>query len=67
MNMEEINAVLGIDTNAVTKDILIVRAVEFCGEMADCYEPDTLEHTAFVALRYALCCVLINGGNCDAD
>ena len=67
MNMEEINAVLGIDTNAATRDMLIVRAVEFCGEMADCYKPDTLEHTAFVALRYALYRALVNGGNCDAD
>lgn len=35
--------------------------------MADCYEPDTLEHTAFAALRYALYRILVNGGNCDAD
>lgn len=58
MNMEEINAVLGIDTNAVTRDMLIVRAVEFCGEMADCYKPGTLERLAFGSLRYALCHVI---------
>ena len=67
MNMEEINAVLGIDTNAATRDMLIVRAAEFRRAMADCSEPDTLEHTAFVALRYALYRALVNGGNCDAD
>lgn len=58
MKIEEINAVLGIDTDAATSTKLLARAAEFCDEMADCYKPGTLERLAFGSLRYALCHVI---------
>ena len=58
MKIEEINAVLGIDTDAATSAKLLARASEFCGEMADCYDPGTLERQAFISLLYALCHVI---------
>ena len=54
MRIEEIDAMLGIETEAATSAELMKRAVEFCNEMYDCYEPGTLEHTAFFALHYAI-------------
>lgn len=59
MNIEEINAMFGVETNTESRSRLIVRAIEFCTEMADCYEHDTLEHTAFFSLRYALYRILV--------
>lgn len=58
MNIEEINAVLGIDTDAATSTKVLARAAEFCDEMADCYKRGTLERLAFGSLRYALCHVI---------
>lgn len=64
--MEELNAVLGIDIAAATHDQLAKRVFEFCGEMADCYEADSLEANAFQAVQLAL--VTLNGGTfSDAD
>ena len=55
MKVEEIDAVLGIDTNDATSAELMRRVAEVCGEMSECYEDGTLEQTTFSALRYALC------------
>lgn len=54
MRIEEVNAVLGIDVGTATGAELTKRAVEFCGEMHDCYELGTLERAAFAALQYAI-------------
>lgn len=58
MKIEEINAVLGIDTDAATSTKLLARAAEFCDEMADCYKSGTLDRLAFGSLRYVLCHVI---------
>ena len=52
--MEKINATLGIDLNAATPARVAKRAIEFCIEMADCYEENTLERDAFEALAVAI-------------
>lgn len=52
--MEEISATLGIDLNTATPAQVAKRAYEFCLEMADCYEPGTLEYSAFEALATAI-------------
>lgn len=58
MRIEETNAVLGIDVEPATDKRILARALEFCDEMADCYEADTMENLAFGALWYALCHVI---------
>ena len=58
--MEEINATLGIDMNAATPEQVAKRAYEFSLEMADCYEPGTLEYSAFEALATAI--MMMRGG-----
>ena len=52
--MEEISATIGIDMNTATPEEVAKRAYEFALEMADCYEPGTLEYSAFEALAIAL-------------
>lgn len=52
--MEEISATLGIDMNTATPEKVAKRAYEFALEMADCYEVDSLEYSAFTALATAL-------------
>ena len=58
--MEEISATLGIDLNNATPEQVAKRAYEFTLEMADCYEPGTLEYSAFEALATAL--QMVRGG-----
>ena len=58
--MEEISATLGIDMNTATPEQVAKRAYEFSLEMADCYEPGTLEYSAFEAL--AICIQMLRGG-----
>lgn len=58
--MEEISATLGIDMNTATPEQVAKRAYEFSLEMADCYEPGTLEYSAFEALATAL--QMVRGG-----
>lgn len=55
MEKAEINAVLGIDVDAATNSQLLLRAVEVCAEMADCYEPYSLEAETFSALWFVFC------------
>lgn len=52
--MEEISATIGIDMSAATPEQVAKRAYEFALEMADCYEPGTLEYSAFEALATAI-------------
>ena len=52
--MEEISATLGIDLNTATPEKVAKRAYEFALEMADCYEVDSLEYSAFSALATAI-------------
>lgn len=52
--MEEISATIGIDLNTATPEQAARRGYEFCLEMADCYEPGTLEYSAFEALATVL-------------
>lgn len=52
--MEEISATLGIDMNTATPEQVGKRAYDFALEMADCYEPNTLEYSAFEALATAI-------------
>ena len=52
--MEEISATLGIDMSKATPEQAAKRAYEFALEMADCYEPGTLEYSAFEALATVL-------------
>lgn len=58
--MEEISATLGIDMNTATPEKVAKRAIEFCVEMADCYEEKTLEREAFEALAVAI--QMVTGG-----
>lgn len=50
METSEISAVLGVDVEATDCEKLLVRALEFCFEMADCYEEGSVERNAFLAL-----------------
>lgn len=52
--MEEISATMGIDLNTATPEKVAKRAYEFALEMADCYEPGTLEYSAFEALAISI-------------
>lgn len=52
--MEEISATIGIDMTKATPEQVAKRAYEFAIEMADCYEENTLEYQAFVALSTAI-------------
>lgn len=52
--MEEISATLGIDMNNASPEQVAKRAYEFSLEMADCYEPGTLEYSAFEALAISI-------------
>lgn len=52
--MEEISATLGIDMSTATPEQAAKRAYEFALEMADCYETDELEYSAFMALSVAI-------------
>lgn len=52
--MEKINATLGIDLNVATPEKVGKRAIEYCVEMSDCYEENTLERDAFEALAVAI-------------
>lgn len=58
--MEEISATIGIDMNTATPEAVAKRAYEFALEMADCYEPGTLEYSAFEALAIAI--QMVRGG-----
>lgn len=58
--MEEISATLGIDMNTATPEKVAQRAYEFALEMADCYDPGTLEYSAFEALATSI--QMIRGG-----
>lgn len=58
--MEEISATLGIDLSKATPEQAAKRAYEFSLEMADCYEPGTLEYSAFEALATVL--QMVRGG-----
>ena len=58
--MEEISATLGIDMTKATPEQAAKRAYEFALEMADCYEPGTLEYSAFEALAIVL--QMLRGG-----
>jgi hypothetical protein len=58
--MEEISATIGIDMNTATPEEVAKRAYEFALEMADCYEPGTLEYSAFEALAIAI--QMVRGG-----
>ena len=55
MDKHELNATIGIDIESAPKDRLLSRSIDFCAEMADCYEANSLEAAAFYALRSALC------------
>ena len=55
MRPEEINATIGIDIESASKDQLLKRSIDFCAEMAECYEANSLEASAFYSLRSALC------------
>lgn len=55
MRTEEINATIGIDIESASNEQIIKRSIEFCAEMADCYEANSLEASAFYSLRSALC------------
>ena len=59
--MEEISATIGIDINTATQEQVAKRAYEFCLEMADCYESNTLEYSAFTALSAAI--QIMRGGD----
>lgn len=52
--MVEISATLGIDLKTASPEQVAKRAYEFALEMADCYEIDTLEYSAFEALSVAI-------------
>jgi hypothetical protein len=52
--MAKVNATIGIDLDEATPQQVAKRAQEFCREMADCYEADTLEHGAFMAVAAAI-------------
>ena len=52
--MEEICATLGIDLTKATPEQAAKRAYEFALEMADCYDPGSLEYSAFEALATAI-------------
>jgi len=54
VELSEISAVLGIDLETATREEIANRAIDFCHEMADCYEPGSLEASAFEALANAL-------------
>ncbi len=55
MRPEEINATIGIDIESASDDQILKRSIDFCAEMADCYEANSLEASAFYSLRSALC------------
>lgn len=48
--LDEISATLGIDLNAASPEQVAKRGYEFALEMADCYEVEDLEYSAFSAL-----------------
>lgn len=54
MELTEISAVLGIDLETASREEIATRAIDFCWEMVDCYEPGSLEASAFEALAIAL-------------
>lgn len=54
MELSEISAILGIDIEAAEPEQIATRAVDFCWEMADCYEEGSTESNAFKALAYAM-------------
>lgn len=54
MELSEISAVLGIDVEAADREKLLERALEFCYEMADCYEEGSVERNAFEALSFPI-------------
>lgn len=56
----EISATLGIDLDASSPEKVAKRAIEYCLEMADCYEEKTLEREAFEALAVAI--QMVSGG-----
>ena len=58
--MERISATLGIDMSTATPEKAMKRGLEYCLEMAECYEDDTLERDAFEAL--AVVFQMIQGG-----
>ena len=58
--MEEISATIGIDMNTATPEQVAKRTYEFALEMADCYNPGTIEYSAFEAIAVAV--NLIRGG-----
>ena len=51
---EEISATLGIDINTASPEQVAKRAYEFALEMADCYEVEDMEYSAFSALATAI-------------
>lgn len=66
--MDKLNATLGVDMNAATHEQLAKRVFEYCGEMADCYDPETLECEAFQAIQMAMLIMnegRFNDGNSD--
>lgn len=58
--MERISATLGIDMSTATPEKAVKRGLEYCLEMAECYEDYTLERDAFEAL--AVVFQMIQGG-----
>ena len=52
--MEEISATLGIDMEHATPEQVAKRAYEFSLDMTECYETDTIEYSAFMALNVAI-------------
>ena len=48
--MERISATLGIDMSTATPEKAMKRGLEYCLEMAECYEDDEHERDAFEAL-----------------
>ncbi len=54
MELSEISAILGIDIETATVKETAGRALEFCWEMADCYEEGSVERNAFEALAFAI-------------
>lgn len=50
----KISATLGIDLEKATPELVAKRAKEFAEEMADLYNPGTLERGAFDALAAAI-------------